>query len=198
MPHAVAARAKGRYGRRPIIPFEPSRPGSWVAGVVEDVSLGRITYVALYGLLEELSDASVHRSLSDISPILSDPDYRRLVLIGGDLNTSTQWLDPVARARDEGILRRFEDYGLVDCLRQAHEDAPLDDCPCAFGDNCRHTWTRRDPANPSVIPNGLSLRLECSSEEAQDLRGAPTAGVGGVQRPQSNRRDLRVGARRSR
>jgi len=89
----VAAQAKGRYGRRPNIPFEPSRPGSWAAGVVEADSLGRITCVSLYGLLEEISDASVPRSLSDISPIFTDPDYAQLVLVGGDLNTSTQWRD---------------------------------------------------------------------------------------------------------
>jgi hypothetical protein len=118
--------------------------------VVEADSLGRITCVSLYGLLEELSDASVHRSLSDISPIFTDPDYAQLMLVGGDLNTSTQWRDHVARARDEGVLRRFEDYGLIDCLRQAHTGEPLDDCPCVFDDDCRHTWTRRDPNHPTV------------------------------------------------
>lgn len=147
-PAPVVARAKSRYGRRPNIQFGPSRPGSWVAGVVEDPQLGSIACVSLYGLLEELSDASVHRSLSDISPIFTDPDYKRLVLIGGDLNTSTQWPDPSARRRDEGVLRRFEDYGLIDCLRQTHEDAPLDNCRCNLGQDCRHTWTRRDPGNP--------------------------------------------------
>lgn len=149
-PESFAARARGRYGRRPNIPFEPSRPGSWVAGLVDGGSLGRITSVALYGLLEELSDASVHRSLSDVSPIFTDPNYNRLVLVGGDLNTSTQWKKGEDRARDEGVLRRFETYGLVDCLRQAHVEERLANCPCVFGDECRHTWTRRDPRRPAV------------------------------------------------
>jgi hypothetical protein len=152
-PEAVDAHAvgMGSHPRRPNIPFEPpSRPGSWTAGVVLAPGIGRVTCVALYGLLEELSDASVHRSLSEISPIFSDPDYKELALVGGDLNTSTAWKDPLHRARDQGVLDRFEAYGLVDCLRRVRGSKRLEGCTCVFGDECRHTWTRRDPRSPEV------------------------------------------------
>jgi hypothetical protein len=151
-PERVDARAvgSGSRPRRPNVPFEPSRAGSWTAGSVVAPDIGRVTCVALYGLLEELSDASVHRSLSDISAIFSDPGYKERVLVGGDLNTSTAWRDPVHRVRDQGVLERFEAYGLVDCLTQMRGSERLKGCTCVFGDECRHTWTRRDPQGPEV------------------------------------------------
>jgi len=36
--------------------------------------------VSIYGLTDELSEASVHRSLSEISPLFSDPRYKELLL----------------------------------------------------------------------------------------------------------------------
>jgi endonuclease/exonuclease/phosphatase family metal-dependent hydrolase len=142
-PKPVNARATGSHGRRPRIPFEPARPGSWAAAVVE-TALGPVTCISLYGLLEELSDASVHRSLSDVSPIFSDPDYNEHVLLGGDLNTTTAWRDYGHRRRDRGILERIEAYGLVDCLKQMRKPGRLKNCACVFGHACQHTWTRLD------------------------------------------------------
>jgi hypothetical protein len=57
-PEGINARAKGLYGRRPNIRFAPSRPGSWTAGVVEIPWVGPVTCISLYGLMDELSDAS--------------------------------------------------------------------------------------------------------------------------------------------
>jgi len=56
-----------------------------------ETELGPVSAVALYGLMDELSDASVHRSLSELSPVLDDPKYNKQVILGGDLNTGTQW-----------------------------------------------------------------------------------------------------------
>jgi len=81
------ARPQWRQNKRNV-PFHCSRPGSWVAAKVETV-VGPISSVALYGLMDELSDASVHRSLSEVSPVLDDHSYKKLVILGGDLNTGT-------------------------------------------------------------------------------------------------------------
>lgn len=143
-PEKVDARAVGSHGRRPNIPFKPSRAGSWMAAVVE-APIGRVTCVSLYGLLEELSDASVHRSLSEISPIFTDPAYKNLVLLGGDLNTSTAWPDHARRLRDKTVLKRIEAHGLVDCLKLTRKPGRLTNCTCIFGQECQHTWTRLDP-----------------------------------------------------
>lgn len=80
--------AEGRP--RPEIDFAQanSRPGSWIAATVPS-GKGPVSCISLYGFLDELSDASMHRSLSEVSPIFSDPDYCELVLLGGDINTFT-------------------------------------------------------------------------------------------------------------
>jgi hypothetical protein len=83
------AQPQWRQSKRDV-PFHCSRPGSWAAACVE-TAVSPITTVALYGLLDELSDASVHRSLSELSPLVDDPRYNRHILLGGDLTTGTQW-----------------------------------------------------------------------------------------------------------
>jgi endonuclease/exonuclease/phosphatase family metal-dependent hydrolase len=153
-PHPVAeindARPQWRSSTRNV-PFECSRPGSWVAARVEVPSGETVAAVALYGLLDELSDSSVHRSLSEISPVLDDRRYRRQVLIGGDLNTGTQWPagDPFMH-RDSNVLERFMALGLVDCLAAMRPKGRLEGCTCTLGDNCTHTRTRLDPRFPLV------------------------------------------------
>lgn len=130
------------------MPFQASKPGTWTAGVVE-TDFGPVTCVSLYGLMDELSDASVNRSLSDISPIFTDPKYKRHVLVGGDLNTSSQWKRGDRRRRDQNLLERFEAYGLVDCLRR-RAVRPLPGCSCDQGNACRHSWTRIDRLHPQL------------------------------------------------
>jgi endonuclease/exonuclease/phosphatase family metal-dependent hydrolase len=133
------------------VPFMCSRPGVWVAATVEPPGWPRITAVALYGLLDELSDASVHRSLSELSPLLDDPRYSEHVLIGGDLNTGTQWpRGDRWMERDRNLLERFRVLGLVDCLAAKRKPGRLDGCTCQFGDDCNHTRTRRDPRHLSI------------------------------------------------
>jgi hypothetical protein len=143
------ARPQWRHSKRNV-PFHCSRPGSWAAARVE-TELGPISSVALYGLMDELSDASVHRSLSELSPVFDDPTYNELVVLGGDLNTSAQWpKGDTFYKRDRNVLDRIEALGLVDCLRAKRPPGRLTDCPCAEGDECGHVRTRRDPRYPSV------------------------------------------------
>jgi hypothetical protein len=69
------AKAKSLRGRRPKIDFAQanSRPGSWIAASVPS-GKGPVSCISLYGFCDELGDASMHRSLSEVSPIFSDPD----------------------------------------------------------------------------------------------------------------------------
>jgi endonuclease/exonuclease/phosphatase family metal-dependent hydrolase len=132
------------------VPFHCSRPGSWAAARV-DTALGAVSAVGLYGLMDELSDASVHRSLSELSPVMDDPKYSRQVILGGDLNTGTQW--PAGDAfnrRDRNVLDRIEAFGLVDCIRAKRAEGRLAGCPCSDGEHCRHVRTRRDALHPSI------------------------------------------------
>jgi exonuclease III len=100
--------------------------------------------------MDELSDASVHRSLSEVSPVLDDPKYNKQVILGGDLNTGTQWpKGDVFNKRDRNLLDRFEALGLVDCLKQTRASGRLANCPCV-DDDCTHVRTRRDHRHPTV------------------------------------------------
>lgn len=153
-PHPVAeitdARPSWRGSERNI-PFVPSRPGSWIAASVEVAAGMTVTAVSLYGLLDEFSDASVHRSLSEVSPLVDDSRYRAHVLIGGDLNTWSGWpASEPALARDINLLQRFEALGLVDCLAAKRPAGRLPDCTCTLGEDCTHTRTRLDPRAPEI------------------------------------------------
>ncbi len=140
-------RATSPSRRKPVdIPFTNSRPGTWIAATVR-IGAESVTCVSLYGLIEELSDASMHRSLSEISPIFSDPRYNGLVLLGGDFNISTGLADPSARERSKIVLDRIKAYGLVDCLAKWREDQQLPrmaGCRCD-DEPCWHTLTRLTP-----------------------------------------------------
>jgi len=139
-----------RYGRPIPIPFAPSRPGSWVAASVTLPDIGDVTVVALYGLMDEKSDASLHRSLSELAPLFDDPRYRERLVLGGDLNTWTGWAAGSWHLeRDRIVLDRIGAYGLVDVLDRARAEGRLDGCPCSLED-CRHTRTRLDPRKPEV------------------------------------------------
>ena len=123
-----------------------SRPGSWTAAVVSLPNGERVTAISLYGLLDERSDASVHRSLSDLTPLFEDQRYNHLLLLGGDLNTlCTDKPGSLRLARDQGILDRItRGFGLVDLLHESlrknnPERGPLVGCRCSLGDECLHT-----------------------------------------------------------
>ena len=139
------ARPRNYLGHeRTRLPFANSRPGSWTAATIHVPDLGPVTGIALYGLLDDLSDASVHRSLSEVSPIFSDPRYRERVVLGGDLNITTQWPEDgglLDRAR--GVLERIEAYGLADCLMDRRGSGRLIGCTCAL-EPCTHTRTKWD------------------------------------------------------
>lgn len=134
------ARASWRGSQRNV-PFAYSRPGTWIAASVEVTPATEVTAISLYGLLDEFSDASVHGSLSEISPVFDDPRYRGRVLLSGELNTWTGW--PVSekrfQARDVNLLQRFEALGLVDRFVAKRASGRLEGCTCTFGDDCTHT-----------------------------------------------------------
>lgn len=130
-------------------PFARSREGSWEAALVAVPGVGRVTAISLYGLMDERSDASVHRSLSDLTPVFEDGRLNKLLVLGGDLNTWTGWPEGGVRvARDASVLRRIEAFGLVDVL--AKDRGPLEGCVCTLGDECRHVRTRLDRRYPDT------------------------------------------------
>lgn len=139
------ARIDRQYGEP--LPFKPSRPGTWTAGSIK-VGKVRVTTVALYGLMDELSDASVHRSLSEMAPLFDHSVYGKHLMLGGDLNilANPRPNDPMA-ARHLAVLERIRSYGLRSCLGdprlpRARRTEP---CPCERR-GCRHRRTFRKSA----------------------------------------------------
>jgi hypothetical protein len=153
-PHALRAiedARASRGGRAIKVPFESSRPGTWTAAVASVPEVGEVTAISLYGLMDEKSDASVHRSLSELAPVFDDARYNELLLLGGDLNTWTGWeAGSPHLARDRVVLDRIRAYGLVDCLEAKRPSGRLEGCPCSLGEGCTHTRTRLDPRYPDV------------------------------------------------
>lgn len=140
-----------RYGRQLDLPFESSRPGSWTAAVVSVEGFGDVTAISLYGLMDEKSDTSIHRSLSELAPAFEDKRYNKQLVLGGDLNTWTGWkAGSWHLKRDRVLLERIEAFGLVDCLEQTRPPGRLENCPCSFGEECTHTRTRVDPRYPHI------------------------------------------------
>jgi hypothetical protein len=148
------ARTAREYKEPLLLPFKPSRPGTWTAARVK-VGRSTITAIALYGLLDERSDASVHRSLSELSPIFDHRTYGKHVLLGGDFNifANPRPEDP-AWKRHLAVLSRLEAYGLTNCLdgfKRPRPAAVEDPCPCGVT-MCRRHWRtfRRSPGAPGL------------------------------------------------
>jgi hypothetical protein len=141
------ARVDRNYGEH--LPFGPSREGSWIAATVT-IDGTPITAVSLYGLLDEKSDASVHRSLSEMAPLFDHETYAERLILGGDLNILAG--RPVGEQLDrhQVVLARIKAYGLIDCLERKREPGALAGCPCELGEGCTHTWTKYDARNPGV------------------------------------------------
>jgi exonuclease III len=147
-PREITQATTKRHGRPLDIPFAPSRPGTWAAATVSLPDVGDVSIVSLYGLTDEKSDASVHRSLSDLEPIFEDPEYNEFLLIGGDLNifANPRPSDP-ARDRHLLVLERIKAYGLIDLFERDNElretpREPPEGCPCG-NRGCAHVWTFR-------------------------------------------------------
>jgi hypothetical protein len=126
-----------------------SRRGAWTAAVVSFPNGEQVTAISLYGLLDERSDASVHRSLSDLTPLLEDPRYNELLLLGGDLNPLwSAEIGTATLARVQSVFDRITTgFGLKDLLQSPrNERRPrerLQNCTCSQGGDCRHVWTYR-------------------------------------------------------
>lgn len=105
---------------------------------------------SLCGLLDERSDASVHRSLSDLTPLFEDARYSELLILGGDLNPL--WSAPVGSmtlARVQSVFDRIRfGFGLIDLVRRTIDHGTpgrgrLVGCTCSLGEACRHVQTFR-------------------------------------------------------
>src|SRR5690606_9589634 len=109
--------------------------GAFVA-VRADVGGHEVLAVSLYGILEGplldniiYSVTSVHRSLSDLTPLLGRSRAQGVVL-GGDLNVTTQLANP-DRDAHRAVFARIDAFGLANCTSlRAPSRGALPGCPC--------------------------------------------------------------------
>lgn len=107
--------------------------------------------VSLYGAFDYgYSVTTVHKQLSDLTPLL-DSSFGKRVVIGGDLNCSTQ-VDPPHRARHRNLFDRFASLGLVNLLDlTADWRGKLTNCWCDE-EVCRHVQTHRHRNSATARP----------------------------------------------
>lgn len=142
---AVGA-ATGRFNSAPV-DLLGTHPGAVAIGAV-DFAGHSLTLVSMYGLIDDgYADTTVNRILSDLVPLFDDPTLGKRLVLGGDLNITTQWAGPHERYRDweQATLDRIAAFGLHDCVDRFREQGPLEGCDCPDGDGCRHVRTQYHP-----------------------------------------------------
>jgi hypothetical protein len=90
------------------------------------------------------AQTTMHRLLSDLTPLLHSGRADRWLVMGGDLNVSTQLPRPYGDW-SKTIFQRIADFGLVDLIEQAamtHGRPGMRDCPCGLKD-CLHVQTAK-------------------------------------------------------
>ena len=118
----------------------PRRPGRWIifihGGAWRDPAVTAAAFDrAAAALLLRNQDSTSTSKGSRIAGLASlnyrlspypgrpsdDPAYKALVVLGGDLNTGTQWpKNDRFNRRDRNVLDRIEALGLVDCVQRRH------------------------------------------------------------------------------
>ena len=129
--------AKSRHGKTAV-----NLHGTFTGSVAIAITKGGFTLISLYTVMEQgYAIITLHRQLSDLTPMFDSPLGRRVVL-AGDLNISTQFPEP-DRSRHRNALERIAAFDMVDAFgidRPPRER--LDGCPCEDRP-CRHVQTQR-------------------------------------------------------
>ena len=104
------------------------------------------TLISMYGMIDNgYADTTVHRQLSDLVPVLDSAEHEGKIILGGDLNITTQWVGDQRRYRDweRVTFARIRAFGLEDCLDVSREiEGPWPACDCLDGAECRHIHTQ--------------------------------------------------------
>jgi endonuclease/exonuclease/phosphatase family metal-dependent hydrolase len=132
-------------------PLDVSQKGAYAVGVVtiNDTPVVVASVYALwdYGWLPQgakprYAHTSLHRAISDLTPVLDSGVHGMSVIVGGDFNTSSQFPSP-HRDAFRTVHDRLSGLGLHNVSLRA-EGELLDGCPCA-DEPCRHLQTYEGP-----------------------------------------------------
>lgn len=120
-----------------------SHPGAFTAAEVTLASGEVVAVVSFYAVWDRqdgigiFSEATAHRSISDLTPLLQRPPAGGLV-VAGDFNAYYEYGDRWD-GRYMTVFSRLDAYDLP--AIGPFGDGPLAGCPCRKGDECRHVQT---------------------------------------------------------
>jgi len=100
-----------------------SHPGAFKVAEVALPGMAPVTVISLYGFMPKMMNGiayattTLHRSLSDLTPLLDTrANRRRRVVIAGDLNATPQYSDRHYAAQQALVMHRLTAFGLTCCL----------------------------------------------------------------------------------
>jgi hypothetical protein len=143
-----------------------SHPGTWAGIRVMRGDQPPINLISLYGARDRPAfrtetgwyQTTVHRTLSDLTPLL-DEEAGRWTVVAGDFNLGMQFSDtPEKPYRWAGLVRavytRLAALGLTDCIALGvpTDREPLANCGCGPAPDCRHVKTYRHNNEPNGSP----------------------------------------------
>jgi hypothetical protein len=150
---AAIESATGPFSSKPVDLLR-TLPGS-VA--IADVTEHSLVVISAYGIIDHgYAESTVHRILSDLTPLI---DMRRGkgIILAGDLNITTQWSAKHRSftrgfyaewlRRDRNLFERFEALGLRNVVVRPNDNT-LKGCECEAGSECRHIQTQRHERSP--------------------------------------------------
>jgi hypothetical protein len=135
-----------------------SHPGAFNVGVVNCSDGKRVVLISLYAIWDRqgsltFSEATLHRTLSDLAPVFYNEDY---VLVAGDLNiwpydAGYGWGD-----RSDAVFQRLRADGFEQVgPRPPAGRGPLTGCPCNAPSTCGHVRTMRHQRRADSVPYQL-------------------------------------------
>ncbi len=126
-----------------------SLPGSVIVARIHVPEVGPITFVSVYGAMDDVyAQTRMFRVIADLIPLFDSGDGRRVIL-GGDFNITTATCpDAPELPRYRALFAAIESLGLVNLAKAAKDrPEPIPCCPCHACD-CRHVRTFGD--NPGT------------------------------------------------
>jgi exonuclease III len=132
-------KVKSQYGGK--VELLRTSPGSVAIAEVKLSRTQPLVAISVYGLIDQgYAITTMHRIVSDLTPLLDRVDTKKRIVLAGDFNLSTQ-LSPPDRERHRNFFDRLEQFDLVDLIADTAGSRPsLEGCPCE-DEPCRHVRT---------------------------------------------------------
>jgi exonuclease III len=136
--------ARARHSKR-VSRLHRTHPGCLAVAEISLPNGRSLTAVSVYGKIDDgYAQTTMHRLLSDLTPLFDQAGSRRdrWLVMGGDLNVSTQLPAPYGRWSDS-VFDRIEAFGLVNLTARAvqrHPERRVTQCECGDAP-CLHVQT---------------------------------------------------------